>query len=458
MSTPAHITYDHFAIKKEAAKVAQLLDEDGVPNVLVGWSAIALVGGDFANNDLHFVVLDDKSTLAVNALLTHQTREQQAVRSYEFCREQYHPPGYAHFHMSNDVTLHLHYKSRLLWWIRDEDFRVGPPAQDNPYFVVSTNAARLPACDLPAWPGPIEFMQFMPTGAGDTQGCSGPWLDLCPVKVLLAAAQVKMALLGVCQNLHHYRRLDWFWFSMLYELAERKLPGESVVIKYQLDVPELQAFWDQFRGHVEVADNRNIFEPLLKYRASLLAANKLPHILEGSPRPDDVFVMNKLRVTKSEALCLVNQKIFPWVAYLHPGRPDDGPEVAILAPLTAFRPIGGSISLRLVVLILVCIRPVRPPPTSVAALEDPQLQLFWDQFRGHIDVAADCNVFEPLWAYRRRMFTVNKLPELPKDRMSRRPFLVMTKHHVSEDSAEEYYMRDGKTLPWVMCKRDMSLA
>ncbi|RDW79077.1 uncharacterized protein DSM5745_05929 [Aspergillus mulundensis] len=248
--------------------------------------------------------------------LPQQTLEQQAVKRHVqllICRDQFHPPGYAHFHMPDDLIVHLHYKSRLLWWIKDEDFHVGPPAQDDPYFVLSTDAARLSDRDQPAWPGPEEYTQYMPTATGETRRSSGPWSTLYHVKTLVAAAHVKMALLCLCQSLHIFRRLDWLWFAMLYDLAERKVPGERTVTKYQLDVPELQLFWDQLRGHVEVAADCNIFEPLLEYRARLMKENKLPHLLEGSPPPDTVFVMNKLPVTADAGWCTIDQEVVPWI-------------------------------------------------------------------------------------------------------------------------------------------------
>lgn len=51
---------------------------------------------------------------------------------------------------------------------------------------------------------------------------------------------------------------------MLCNLGERKI-GTQCAARYKLK-DEFQPFWDQFRGHVQVADDANIFAPLFNLR------------------------------------------------------------------------------------------------------------------------------------------------------------------------------------------------
>ncbi|RDW79084.1 uncharacterized protein DSM5745_05936 [Aspergillus mulundensis] len=330
---------NHFATKGAAAHAARIFHGAGVPSVLVGWSAIALVGGDFLNNDVDFVVRDSQIRAAANAMVRAgfspcadaaclAGKEDRASEidtlsdddyykeeaELFFCKDRYHPVPAVHFHMPHMIILSLHRKSRLLWWIPDDHFRLEPPAHDDPYFVLSTDAARVPARDLLAWPGPEEFSHYLPTA--NSSGSSGPWRGLYPVKVLLATAHLKMALLCLCRDLHGTRGLDWLWFCMLYELAERQMPGQDrASARHLLEEPQLQAFWDRFRGHVDVATDYNILEPLLEYRAGLISGNKLPDLPEGSAPVTVVFVVNKQPVTDESAFQIMDKdaNAFPWV-------------------------------------------------------------------------------------------------------------------------------------------------
>lgn len=195
----------------------------------------------------------------------------------------FHPVAEAHFHIPRHYIVSLYRKSHLLWWLRE--IPAGAPAPDDPDIVHSTHSARLTQRRLGQWPGPID--KYSPLSR---HGRSyGPWSKRYryPVKILSPRAHIEAVILLLCRDFHVERRLDFKWFSMLCNLGERKIGTQSAA-RYKLK-DEFQPFWDQFRGHVQVADDANIFAPLFELRDQLIAEGRLPDLPRGNPETQTLY-------------------------------------------------------------------------------------------------------------------------------------------------------------------------
>lgn len=203
----------------------------------------------------------------------------------------------------------LYRKSHLLWWLRE--IPAGVPAPDDPDIVHSTDSARLTQRGLEQWPGPIDKLSPLCL-LGQSYG---PWSKRYPVKVLSPRAHIEAAILLLCRDFHVERRLDFHWFSMLCNLGERKI-GTECAARYKLK-DEFQPFWDQFRGHVQVADDADVFAPLFELRDQLIAQGRLPDLPRGNAQTQTLY---RLELTKDPFACGCKDRVRPvkrrgWVAY-----------------------------------------------------------------------------------------------------------------------------------------------
>ncbi|KAJ0422736.1 hypothetical protein BJY00DRAFT_310750 [Aspergillus carlsbadensis] len=258
--------------KAGAAQIAQLLDESRIPNVLFGWTALALTGADFGSGDVEFVVPDEKLASAIltisaagHAICTDPDCQQLdefrtnphgisrssssssrddaddaddaddsndngsgALPSGRDTTIKLHAVPDSHFHLPPGDTLALYQKSRLSW--RFPTIPLGPPAPDDSISILSTNAARLPPRGTESWPGIPEFAPlFLP---GYTP--SGPWHDLYPVKVLSARAHTEALIACLARDLCLGCNVDFLWFFMLNYLGEKKVNEERWMDRYVL--------------------------------------------------------------------------------------------------------------------------------------------------------------------------------------------------------------------------------
>jgi hypothetical protein len=196
--------------KAAAAQIAQLLDEARIPNLLFGWTALALTRADFGSRDIEFVVPDEKLAPAILIIIAaglcictgpdcqqldefrsnpHGVSRSRSSSSDNDNNDddsralllllpaardntiRLHAVPDSHFHLPSGDTLALYCQSHLLW--RLALIPLGPPPPDDPTFILSTNAARLPPKSIESWPGIPEFASlFLPgytsSGTGTT--------------------------------------------------------------------------------------------------------------------------------------------------------------------------------------------------------------------------------------------------------------------------------------------------
>lgn len=302
-------------LKKAAANVAKLLDDAGIGYVLVGYGGIGIVASDLGYNDIDMLVEDDQLDVAIETLLaaeydmclledccelqedrmpdindeinadsTEEEIEAHLTRTIRRC-DRYHLVANAHFDINGDdgdeydeYVLSLYRKSEMFKSL--PDLPIGTDlAPDDPDFILSTDAARLPARGLKKWMGEVDEFGEMARNRGRS---SGPWHGLYPVKTLTPATHVIAVIERLCQDFDLVRKIDWMWYCQLNHLGEREIKkaeheletkaeadseprAEPSVVKYQLD-ERFQEFWDSFRGHIDVDMETDIFASLYRVR------------------------------------------------------------------------------------------------------------------------------------------------------------------------------------------------
>ncbi|KAL3480162.1 hypothetical protein BJX99DRAFT_254758 [Aspergillus californicus] len=263
---------------KLAFQVAELLDKAGVPSVLWGWLALALVGSDEGSHEVEFVIPDNKVDTANKALSdagfkqcleascvqlleyrvpegikfgTLSEEERARLRIVMTAWDAHHPVPALHYHVDKSRSdmyplLSLHKKSSQLWWL--PELQLGPPAEDDRNLAMS-NSSRLP------------------TG----NGRSGPWTGQYPIKVLLPWAFLEAIILLWCRDYKRPSNLHQLWHSMLLFFLSH---DEEVRYKIQ---PQFQEAWGYHRGRL-VPPDTNVWIAMKKLRESLVATNQLPDI------------------------------------------------------------------------------------------------------------------------------------------------------------------------------------
>ncbi|KAL5337208.1 hypothetical protein BJX70DRAFT_399853 [Aspergillus crustosus] len=211
-----------------ATGVANVLDKSGVPNLLFGWLAIALLAKDEGLKDIDFVVNDHQVEVARDVLVRagfkactletcpemHENRAHHLAEPGGFIAQHgltpeakaewlatnsVHAIAAVHFHLDSQAQhfaiLSLFPKSQLLWWLPDLELR--DPAPDDRNLTLTTN------CQLPP-----------------TSECSGPWIGFYPVKILTPIALVEGLLTLTCRDVGHPRDLANVWAEMAQTFME----------------------------------------------------------------------------------------------------------------------------------------------------------------------------------------------------------------------------------------------
>ncbi|KAL3470337.1 hypothetical protein BJX99DRAFT_264329 [Aspergillus californicus] len=288
---------------KVAAGIAQILDKAKVPNVLFGWTGLSLVGENHEFCEIDFVAEDNMIQAAQHALgLSASDILPEKARIAEICFgkelgplnrainlvcswNRFHPVAPTHFHLPSDRTVSLYTKSYMLWWL--PDLQNGPPATDNRNLILSTDSAQLPAAGERSWPGPrtdpVVPDEIYAEAYGEAYaymenlrvGCSGPWTELYPVKILRPRSFIEAVILCWCRDLYHAEGADQMWEWMIEALGEIREPGQTAA-KHKLG-EQFQPFWDMWHGYPEQTGG-NAYIPLDELRNKLLADNKLPHL------------------------------------------------------------------------------------------------------------------------------------------------------------------------------------
>ncbi|KAL2843550.1 Aldehyde/histidinol dehydrogenase [Aspergillus pseudodeflectus] len=162
------------SVKRNASRLANVLDDAHIPYFMWGWTALGLMGQDWGFPEIDFVVPDTMIKDAAHALARAgnlicndpgcpQGRQDRATsRALVIARDRFHMLPEKHFHLVGGNVLLLHRKSNIAWWL--PDLQAGPPAADDPHFILSTDEERLP-------PRAVD-------------GPSGPWTQYYPVKIM----------------------------------------------------------------------------------------------------------------------------------------------------------------------------------------------------------------------------------------------------------------------------------
>ncbi|KAL2826315.1 hypothetical protein BDW59DRAFT_161154 [Aspergillus cavernicola] len=260
-----------------AVDVARILDEAGIPNVLWGWMAIALVGKDIGMREVDFVVPDEKVESATNVLAAAGFTVCMAPNCFELCedrlpenhldhweglppeqrfmswshvnsvvaKDRRHPVAAAHFHVNTQYPsseiLAVHRKSYILWKF--------PPL----------------TLDLPA--NDRNLMLSTDNRLTTRNGGTGPWIDLYPIKILTPCACAEALIYLRSRDYAHIKKLWRVWRSMLIVLS-----ANDAEIRHQIQ-PSFRVVWESLncRGPEE----QNMWIPFNLLRDRLIAEREL---------------------------------------------------------------------------------------------------------------------------------------------------------------------------------------
>ncbi|XWW98690.1 hypothetical protein V2A60_006692 [Cordyceps javanica] len=126
---------------KSVARICQILNSAGVPNVLWGNYLLRIYGVPTIVEDVAFIVPDDRITAASTALaqanLTPCANKSNCDGRYRFRAR----PAVEHFHLSGVFVLSLYQKSDTLWELTDLD----SPTSENAASILSASDPSLPS-------------------------------------------------------------------------------------------------------------------------------------------------------------------------------------------------------------------------------------------------------------------------------------------------------------------------
>ncbi|KAL2824269.1 hypothetical protein BDW59DRAFT_162607 [Aspergillus cavernicola] len=262
-------------VRATATEVAQVLDKAEVPNLLFGWTALALVGIDQGFPEIDFVIADDKIEFAVWVLADAGYRlctesECQELKEDRYPDTQdpvliaadnrYHPIAYAHYHLeTSDYLLSLFKQSDTLPWL--PDLKAGPPGKRNPDLSLSTEPQLPPARD---W-------------EKGHHGCGGPWTELYPVNILNRHAYIEAVILLLCKDIDSSSKAEKLWRCMLASLSEFRLPQQR---DDRLVKPEFRNIWHRYT--LQSSRDVTLLEwdtEVRKLRDQMLADSQRPGII-----------------------------------------------------------------------------------------------------------------------------------------------------------------------------------
>lgn len=177
------------------------------------------------------------------------------------------PVPAAHFHIGVKYrgcsTLSFLSHSTSLWW--RENFPIKAPGSDDPDILLTTDP-RLP-----------PYVQY---------GCTGPWTDLYPIKILNPSSFTEAVILLACRDYRQPNNLFPTWEGMLDALRGYK-EYPATLVKKSLR-PEFQAFWQEYCSDKPV--DKIYAGPGRRLRDDLIKANRLP------PPPDYSAFMTSLNL------------------------------------------------------------------------------------------------------------------------------------------------------------------
>ncbi|KAL3480164.1 hypothetical protein BJX99DRAFT_254760 [Aspergillus californicus] len=272
---------------KLAFAVAKILDEAGVPCLIWGWLALALVASDQGNREAAFVINDHQIDEAKKALSDAKFTQCTEPSCRELCedrgtklsatcaKDNLHPVAEVHYHVEEQFSeyriLALYKKGAQLWWL--PDLELGSPAENDPYLTMSDSNRLPPHKEL--WNPEEDREECGHDNMPAFRGCSGPWTGQYAIKVLLPPAFLESIMLLYCRDVGYPDGLPCLWDTMLFFL----MPYDEE-LRYKIH-PRFQAAWDslQERG----PPLQNIWVPMRALRDSLSAAGELRDMPSRKP-------------------------------------------------------------------------------------------------------------------------------------------------------------------------------
>lgn len=275
-----------------AAEAAEILDEEGIYNILVGNMAANFVGNSEIRLEADFAVEDKQLQKAVDALTASNSKfqictksdcielkeDRRAIARELFRREGryggvvrfselHHVPA-AHFHHKG-IALSLHLRSAVMPWLTEWSF---------------TSGHGLTTSDDPGLPPP-SFSKPEPCGNGPT----GPWPNLYPIRIQSPDAFVEGAIymlaLYMDKDLSDSNYMRLMYEAILYRMIYEFLAPFKREYVRNLQ-PKFKWAWHYMndfsrpRGHARYA-------PLYRLREDMIIHGALPSDL---PRWDHSFI------------------------------------------------------------------------------------------------------------------------------------------------------------------------
>ncbi|KAJ6122942.1 hypothetical protein N7512_005407, partial [Penicillium capsulatum] len=236
-----------------AAEIAHVLERAQVAYVLWGWMALGLVGAYQRSGAIEIIVSDSQMQLACNSLAKIGLKPCRDDECETVVLGRLRPVPAAHFHIGfkyrGCTALSFLAKSELLWWWKD--FPLLAPGKDHPDILLTTDP-RLPPC--------VEY------------GCTGPWTDLHPIRILNPSSFTEAIILLACRDYNQPNHLFPTWGGMLDALRGYK-EYPATLVKKSLR-PEFQAFWKDYCSDRSVDQIYAGFGRKLRYE--LIKADRLP--------------------------------------------------------------------------------------------------------------------------------------------------------------------------------------
>ncbi|KZZ99233.1 thioredoxin reductase [Beauveria brongniartii RCEF 3172] len=231
---------------KPVARICQILNSAGVPNVLWGNYLLTIYGVPTIIDDVAFIVPDDRITAASSALaqanFTPCGNNLNCDRSYRF---QARPP-LEHFHMSDVFVLSLYQKSDTLWELTDLD----SPTSENAASILSASDPSLPS----AAPG---------RGQGRLSS------EYSAVRVPAVAKFCESLLLLMCRD--YNTTYETYWMALLTYIIEYVDETDSFSAK------DLGYEFRKFYCAVKEADASSMWPLLEELRSNLFSSGRLPN-------------------------------------------------------------------------------------------------------------------------------------------------------------------------------------
>ncbi|RDW92779.1 uncharacterized protein DSM5745_00101 [Aspergillus mulundensis] len=234
-------------VKAVATAIGQVLNRAKIPNLLFGWTALAVILVDFGFPDIDFIIPDKEVSHAIKALTKAgyklctspdcSERDEDRGAHLGKALNRFHPVPAAHFHISAAAgpgyVLSLLKKDDIIPHL--PNLKLGLPERKEYEHLTLSNDPRLP-----------------PRAEG---GPSGPWYRLDPVRVLLARTLTEALLLLRCRHIDTRPALDNLWCDMLWEIMKANLLITG--FSHEFDHPPkgyLYLFWRNYIIATRIAD------------------------------------------------------------------------------------------------------------------------------------------------------------------------------------------------------------